>query len=83
MSKSMSNLKFKYSTELPSLVSITLQSKPPSYVGASSLHVNTAEYQSKLGIDVSMIYITQQFVAHTDWYCSSSILIKLHLLREG
>ena len=30
-----------------------------------SIKVNTAEYQSKLGVDVSMIYIAWQYVVHT------------------
>ena len=30
-----------------------------------SIKVNTPEYQSKLGVDVSMIYIAWQFVVHT------------------
>ena len=37
MSKSLSKFRLKYSTQLPSLVSLTLQSKQPSYVWASSL----------------------------------------------
>ena len=48
-----------YSTQLPLLVSMTLQSKQPIYVWASSLasiahdvKANIAEHQSKLGVDI-------------------------------
>jgi len=51
-----------YSTRLPSLVSLTLQSKQPSYVCVSiklgfhrslgHFKANTVEHQSKLGIGI-------------------------------